>query len=137
MQLNKSGRAVVIAVVAALLSIASCHHDKHDKDKQDKQEKEARKHPEERPSAYARDWSRSPPVVERNRSVELIALGDVHGGYERLVNLLSSAGLIKPDAQSPAGYSWSGGNRLLISVGDLIDKGNNSGRAIDDNHHGQ
>jgi len=131
MQLNKSGRAVVIAVVAALLlPIASCHHDKHDKDKQDKQEK-ARKHPEERQSAYARDWNRSPPVVERNTSVELIALGDVHGGYERLVNLLSSAGLIKPDAQSPAGYSWSGGNRLLINVGDLIDKGNNSLEVLD------
>ena len=132
MQLNKSGRPIVVAVVTALLCIASCHHNKQDKqEKHDKQEKKARKHPEERQSAYSRDWNRSPPVIELNTHAELIALGDVHGGYERLVNLLSRAGLIKPDGQSPVGYSWSGGDRLLVSVGDLIDKGDHSIEVLD------
>ncbi|HEV8482338.1 MAG TPA: hypothetical protein VGV87_02170 [Blastocatellia bacterium] len=64
MQINMSGRAIVVAAVTALLCITSCHHDKHDKqEKHDKQGKKERKHPEDRQSAYARDWNRSPPQL--------------------------------------------------------------------------
>ena len=116
-------RIIVVFIAAALLTGTSCSGPKDDK--------KGKKHPEQAAAAYARDWKRFPAVVERNTSSEIIALGDVHGGYERLVNLLALAGLIKPSGQSPAGYSWSGGNRLLICTGDLIDKGDRSMEVID------
>lgn len=122
MKSNKS-RWMVIIVAAVLLSFASCDHDKKNK--------KARKHAEQAHSAYARDWNRFPAIIERNTRAEVIALGDVHGGYDRLVNLLLSAGLIKPDGQSRVRYSWAGGNRLLVSVGDLIDKGDRSIDVLD------
>jgi len=129
MQRNKSGRWVVILAVTLLLSFASCNHDKTDK--RDKRDKTGRREQEQSHSSFARDWNRFPAIIERTTGAEVIALGDVHGGYERLVALLSRAELIKPDGQSPAGYSWSGGNRLLVSVGDLIDKGDHSIEVLD------
>jgi hypothetical protein len=123
MQRNKSGRAIVILAVTVLLSIGSCYHDKKDK--------KGRNGAEQSHSSHTRDWNRFPAIVERNTRAEVFALGDVHGGYERLVNLLSRAELIKPDGQAPAGYSWSGGNRMLVSVGDLIDKSDHSMEVLD------
>ena len=76
-----------------------------------------------RGAAPPRDWARFPAVVERTTSEDIVGLGDVHGGYDRLLKLLSSAGLIKPAAGSGVGYAWVGGRRILVSVGDLIDKG--------------
>ena len=115
MQRNKSGLAIVVLAVAVLLSIPSC--DRHKKDTKDK--KGSPQHESVR-SADTRDWNRFPAIVERNTRSEVIALGDVHGGYERLVELLFRAGLIKSDGKAPSGYSWAGGDRLLISTGDLL-----------------
>lgn len=123
MKRNRFGRGIVIVSVTILLSIASCNHEK--------KEQKGRKHAEQSHSAIARDWNRFPAIVERSTRAEVIALGDVHGGYDRLVNLLSTAGVIKPDEKSPVGYSWAGGNRLLVSVGDLIDKGDRSLEVLD------
>jgi Calcineurin-like phosphoesterase len=117
----KANRLLFI-LVASLLLAPSCDHAK--------QEKKA-KHREQTQFKYDRNWNRFPAIIERDTSAEVIALGDVHGGYERLVSLLSKAGLIKPDAQTPPGYSWTGGNRLLVSVGDLIDKGDQSIEVLD------
>jgi hypothetical protein len=82
-------------------------------------------------AAPARNWSEHPPLVERTTSAQLVGLGDVHGAYDRLVSLLTTAGLIKKDGQAPGGYAWTGGNRLLVSVGDLINKGDKSIDVID------
>jgi hypothetical protein len=82
-------------------------------------------------AAPARNWSEHPPLAERTTSAQLVGLGDVHGAYDRLVSLLTTAGLIKKDGQAPGGYAWAGGNRLLVSVGDLINKGDKSIEVID------
>jgi hypothetical protein len=113
----------VVGLLALSLLPTSCSSAKDAKEDK-KGSKRAR-------AVYARDWTRFPAVVERDTSTEIVGLGDVHGGYERLVSLLSAAQLIKPDAQSPVGYSWSGGNRLLVCTGDLIDKGDRSIEVID------
>jgi hypothetical protein len=123
MKRNNAKRMLAILATAFFLSIAACDHDTRGK-------KEG-KHRETGHFQYRRDWNRCPAIVERTIRGQFIAVGDVHGGYERLVNLLTMAGLIKPDAKSLAGYSWAGGNRLLISVGDLIDKGNHSTEVLD------
>ncbi len=47
----------------------------------------------------------------------LVAIGDVHGDYEALVAMLQSTGLL--DAK----LRWSGGNAVLVQVGDFLDRG--------------
>ncbi len=78
-----------------------------------------------------RDWTRFPAIVSIDTPDEIVALGDVHGGYDRLVALLQADGLVRPDARAPGGYAWSGGKRVLVSVGDLIDKGGQSLPVLD------
>lgn len=121
--MNKTSRFLSIFAAAVLLYTAACD--------QAKKDKKAAKHREQTHFKYDRDWNRFPAVIERDTSAEVIALGDVHGGYERLVDLLATAGLIKPDTQTPLAYAWTGGNRLLVSVGDLIDKGTQSIEVLD------
>ena len=124
MRINWRCSFILIFIAIATISGASCSGGAQE-------DKKGKKHRERARAAYARDWNRFPAVIERDTTNEVVALGDVHGGYERLVNLLSLAGLIKPDGQSPVGYSWSGGNRLLLCTGDLINKGDRSIEVID------
>jgi len=120
---SRPGRIAVILLAAILLSAISCAcHGKPGKH----EKRQAQSQP-----LRVRDWNRFPAIVERSTRAEVIALGDIHGGYERLVNLLSGRGLIRWDQQSPVGYSWAGGNRMLVCTGDVIDKGDRSLDVID------
>ena len=78
-----------------------------------------------------RDWAKYPPVVDRTTTEEIVALGDVHGAYDRLLNVLKVGGLIRAEASAPGGHAWAGGRRTLVSVGDLIDKGPKSLEVLD------
>lgn len=55
----------------------------------------------------------------------VVAVGDVHGAYEPLVDVLVAAGLIDRQLQ------WVGGSTHLVSLGDLLDRGPASRRVID------
>lgn len=112
--------SILVLIGLAWLSGASCSHGGVSK--------KEKNHKGQAHAQYVRDWRRFPAIVERDTASRVVALGDVHGGYERLVKLLSVGGLIKTDAQSPIGYSWAGGDQLLVCTGDLIDKGD---RAVD------
>ena len=96
---------------------------KHGEDKHD-----ARAGVAEAAETPARDWQRYPAIAERTTSAQVVGLGDVHGAYDRLVALLLAGGIIRKAGNQPAGYAWAGGNRVLVSVGDLINKGD---RALD------
>lgn len=89
-----------------------------------------REEPKPPAAAAARDWDRYPAVAVRTTNAELVALGDVHGGYDRLVRLLEAGGLVARD-NSPVGYRWTGGDRTLVCTGDLIDKGTQSLPVLD------
>jgi hypothetical protein len=82
-------------------------------------------------TAGARDWTRYPAIAERTTSAQVVGLGDVHGAYDRLVALLLTGGLIRKAGGQPAGYAWAGGNRVLVSVGDIINKGDRAIEVID------
>ena len=56
---------------------------------------------------------------------EVIAIGDVHGAYAEFVSLLTEIGLVDDDA------NWSGGNKHLVSLGDLVDRGKDSRQVIE------
>jgi hypothetical protein len=47
----------------------------------------------------------------------VVAVGDVHGSFDGLVEILTTSGLI-----DRAGH-WSGGDTTLVQIGDLLDRG--------------
>ena len=55
----------------------------------------------------------------------IVAVGDVHGAYDRFVEILRQAGIIDARLQ------WSGGRAHLVQTGDVIDRGPDSRKALD------
>ncbi len=55
----------------------------------------------------------------------IVAMGDIHGDYDRLVEVLHMAGLIN------GSKAWSGGSAHLVFDGDLVDRGPASGKVLD------
>jgi hypothetical protein len=74
------------------------------------------------PRQGTRDWNRFPAVVQMQMPGELYALGDVHGDYDRMVELLAGTHLIAANPASPEGVKWTGGKDVLVCTGDMIDK---------------
>jgi len=67
---------------------------------------------------------------KNNKKVEekynrIVALGDIHGDYEHLIKILRHAKLIDKKK------NWIGNDTILIQVGDLIDRGNNTLKIYD------
>ena len=55
----------------------------------------------------------------------IVAIGDVHGDYERFVKLIQEAGLIN------AKRKWIGGRAHLVQTGDGVDRGPQSRKVMD------
>jgi len=55
----------------------------------------------------------------------IVAVGDVHGAYDNLLVILRSAGIIDDAGR------WAGGKAHLVQVGDVVDRGADSRKAID------
>jgi hypothetical protein len=66
-----------------------------------------------------RDWSAHPAVVTLTGAQEIDALGDVHGDADATFHMLAVAGLVTATAPP----HWSGGAKILVVTGDVIDKG--------------
>ena len=59
-------------------------------------------------------------------SVErIVAIGDVHGAYDRFVNLLVRTGLVDGRLR------WTGGDAHLVQTGDVLDRGPDSRKTMD------
>ena len=69
--------------------------------------------------AWSRDWQQDPAIVTLTGTSEIDALGDVHGDLAATARMLSAAGLDHPSTP----YHWTGGTRVLVVTGDVIDKG--------------
>jgi len=70
------------------------------------------------PLALADEWHFSD--VER-----IVAIGDIHGAYEALIETLQAADVIDED------LAWSGGKTHFVSTGDLLDRGPHSRLVMD------
>lgn len=68
-------------------------------------------------------WAESPYRVQTPSPVVII--GDVHGAFDALVSVLRTAGLVDES------LSWTGADTHLVSVGDVIDRGDKSREAMD------
>ena len=55
----------------------------------------------------------------------IVAIGDVHGDYQRFVELLRTAALV--DAKN----AWTGGDTHLVLIGDFVDRGDHSAQVLD------
>ena len=55
----------------------------------------------------------------------IVAVGDVHGAYDRYVEILKTAGILD------AGGHWSGGATHFVQLGDVVDRGSDSRKALD------
>jgi hypothetical protein len=65
------------------------------------------------------------PSCEFTGVDRIVAVGDVHGAYDRMVGILQTAGLI--DAR----LRWTGGKTHLVQLGDVVDRGPDSRKALD------
>lgn len=75
----------------------------------------------------SRDWTAFPAVATAPDAAEIYAVGDLHGDVTVTASLLSSLGLIS--ASTP--FHWTGGDKVLVIVGDIIDKGTTALPIID------
>ena len=66
------------------------------------------------------------PVQDTWTGVDrVVAIGDVHGDFERFTTVLRSASLIDEEG------NWTGGKSHLVQVGDLLDRGPDSRKVLD------
>jgi hypothetical protein len=55
----------------------------------------------------------------------IVAVGDVHGASDRFLEILKTAGIVD------AGGRWAGGKTHLVQLGDVVDRGGDSRKALD------
>lgn len=72
--------------------------------------------PTKLPAASTCEWH----GVER-----VVAIGDVHGAYDRFVEILKVAGILDGELR------WTGGRTHVVQLGDLVDRGDDSRKALD------
>jgi len=70
------------------------------------------------PAVLAEDWR----VDDGGR---VVAIADIHGDYEAMVETLTNVGVIDDNR------AWSGGSARLVIVGDLVDRGPRSREVMD------
>lgn len=79
------------------------------------------------PTAPPRNWAEHPALFTSSGIPQIDALGDVHGDIAATARVLSAAGLLT--ASTP--FRWTGGTRVLVVTGDVIDKGSTALPIID------
>jgi len=70
-------------------------------------------------------WAGAEPPWHWEDVPRVVAVGDIHGAYDRLVAMLTEAGVI--DAQR----AWAGDRAHLVSLGDTVDRGPDSRKVLD------
>ena len=64
-------------------------------------------------------------VCDIKTTERVIAIGDIHGAYDRFLAILAKAGLADTRGR------WTGGRAILIQTGDVLDRGPDSKRVLD------
>jgi hypothetical protein len=71
----------------------------------------------------ARDWVKYPAVTQIESAGEIYAIGDAHGDFRRLARAMAGAGIIEAVPNKPEDAQWHAGKAVLVTMGDMIDKG--------------
>jgi len=84
------------------------------------------------PSGARRALQATPPTADTcaavadRRGPRLVAVGDVHGDFEALADVLAAAKI----ANASCG-AWTGGDAILVQMGDVVDRGRDVTKAND------
>lgn len=70
-------------------------------------------------------WAEAPIQWRWSGVDSIVAVADVHGDYDALLTVLRRAGVVGDD------LAWTGGNKHLVVVGDVLDRGPDSRRVLD------
>src|SRR5678816_2304955 len=62
---------------------------------------------------------------EYDKVERIVAIGDVHGAYDRLLEILRAAEVIDDRSR------WTGGRTHLVQTGDVLDRGADSRQALE------
>jgi hypothetical protein len=65
------------------------------------------------------------PACQIDGVDRIVAIGDVHGAYDRFVEILRASGMV--DARQ----RWAGGRTHLVQTGDVVDRGPDSRKVLD------
>ncbi len=71
----------------------------------------------------SRDWTQYPAVVQIRSAPEIFAIGDAHSDFKRLARAMAAARIIERAVEKPEDSKWSAGRAVLVTTGDMIDKG--------------
>ena len=75
--------------------------------------------------ALAATVARAASSCEWEGVEHVVAVGDVHGAYDRYVEILTVAGVIDANGR------WAGGSTHFVQLGDVVDRGPDSRKALD------
>jgi hypothetical protein len=75
--------------------------------------------------ALAAPAAAGPAECKFSGAPRVVAVGDVHGAYERFAAILHSAGIVDENGR------WSGGRAQLVQTGDVLDRGTDTRRCLD------
>src|SRR5258706_15054266 len=75
--------------------------------------------------AVAVSTAATTPPCEIEGVERIVAVGDVHGAYERFVEVLQTAGILDGHLH------WGGGRAHLVQLGDVVDRGPDSRKTLD------
>jgi hypothetical protein len=69
--------------------------------------------------------SKKDDINKKNELNRIVAIGDIHGDYEHLISILQHAKLVDEE------NNWIGKNSILVQMGDLINRGNDTLKIYD------
>lgn len=76
------------------------------------------------PPAHA--TATTPLLARLPPSPRIVAVGDIHGDAQALIDVLSLAGLY-----SETEGRWTGGDATFVQIGDVLDRGDDERRVLD------
>jgi hypothetical protein len=77
------------------------------------------------PSGRPAAQQASESVCDLKTTERVVAIGDIHGAYDRFLAILGKAGLADSRGR------WTGGRAILVQTGDVLDRGPDSKRVLD------
>jgi hypothetical protein len=77
--------------------------------------------------APAEPWLAAAERCEWDNVERIVAVGDVHGAYDQYLEILKTAGVIDAEGH------WSAGKTHFVQLGDVVDRGGDSRKALDFN----
>lgn len=74
-------------------------------------------------SAAGRDWEKFPAYIEVTGAKRICAFGDVHGAFDELASTLAALKVATRTSKDSFRFTWTGENTVLVSTGDMNDRG--------------